>query len=172
MTPPDHRECVEDRFLNRVERSDRSQQQLRAALTKGDVFGRVIGDFSEAAGVKKPHHRRFRREIEHPRDAGTGPKTGTDFGRGRAGQCANDRGLAGTDLAEQPEHRRDLPGLRRDGLGIRLIRLRGDGHTPERHPGAREISGQCFEEPSHHLAKLRWDSRIEAVRVIYQGAFD
>jgi len=90
MSPPDRGKSVENWLLDRVERPDHSQQQLRAAFTERDVFGWVIGDFPEAAGVEEPHDRRFCGEIKYPRDAGTCSEAGADFGRGGAGQCAND----------------------------------------------------------------------------------
>ena len=118
VTPAHRAQDLEDRFLAKVRRLHDPQHQVRLGLAEANVLGWVIGDLTQTPGIQEAHHRGLGREVVEPRGAGTGTESITDLRARAAGQGADDGGLAGLGLAQQPHHREGLalPGDAQGGL--------------------------------------------------------
>ncbi len=113
------------------------QQSVAGPAAGGQVLGGVVVGLAEAARVQKAHHRGVRRVVVQVGGARAGLEAVADLGARVAGEPLHHRALAGTGLAEQPQH--GYVGAAPGQGGLDLGRGVGSGEI--RHPAPQQGQG-------------------------------
>jgi hypothetical protein len=71
---------LEHRVLTDIGRFHHPEQQMGLRLAVANVLARIVGDFAQATGIEKAHHRRFGGKIVETGGTGARLETVADFG--------------------------------------------------------------------------------------------